>query len=281
MFLLTPSTDYESTLQIARTLKGEYDTPVIFHCFWRGEISEKHLLSIESCYRTNCAGTKNTIYFWTEKISDPHNYLPLMSPYCIVRSFDIHEEIKNTFMHDWMLYPDFVQNTILYSDFVRLVMLYKYGGVWFDLDNLFLRSMAPLFANYQQHICLYQWENQKNPNNAIIVCLNPKNAEMEYILNVLYQHRAIYIPPIYSCSYDVPLPVLVLPCSWFDADWIDNPFHMEWDDFFKGTTSSYSLDSFHSGAFTYHWHNRWNAPIEENSPIRQICQSIRSVYAQS
>ena len=34
-------------------------------------------------------------------------------------------------------------------------------------------------------------------------------------------------------SYDLPLDILVLPCSWFDASWIPNPYNIKIQDFLK------------------------------------------------
>ena len=69
------------------------------------------------------------------------------------------------------------------ADFYRLVLLYNYGGCWFDLDCFFLRSFDPLFINYEKEVCLYQWEKQNYPNNAIIISLEPKCIKMEQNIN--------------------------------------------------------------------------------------------------
>ena len=31
----------------------------------------------------------------------------------------------------------------------------------------------------------------------------------------------------------LPVKFLVLPCEWFDAAWVENPFNITWDNFFK------------------------------------------------
>lgn len=50
ILLLTSITDYNETIELAKNLKGIYDKSVIFHCYWNGNLNEKHLYSIISCY---------------------------------------------------------------------------------------------------------------------------------------------------------------------------------------------------------------------------------------
>ena len=80
-------------------------------------------------------------------------------------------------------------------------------------------------------------------------------------------------------TYDLPLDMLVLPCSWFDADWIDNPYNIDgynFDNFFKNTDKQYNFDNFFSGSFCYHWHNKWNNTVEDNSIIIQLVKIIQN-----
>ena len=43
MKLLTKKTDYYETIKLANKLTGVYDKSVIFHCYWHGNLNEKHL----------------------------------------------------------------------------------------------------------------------------------------------------------------------------------------------------------------------------------------------
>ena len=40
------------------------------------------------------------------------------------------------------------------GDLIRLLAIYRYGGMWFDMDSLFVRDMAPLM----EHEWLSQWD---------------------------------------------------------------------------------------------------------------------------
>jgi hypothetical protein len=53
MKLLVDYIDFDKTINIARNMNEIYDKSVIFHCFWHGDLNEKHLYSIKSCYYFN------------------------------------------------------------------------------------------------------------------------------------------------------------------------------------------------------------------------------------
>ena len=142
MKLLTQSTDYTETLNIAINLNKSksYDKSVIFHCYWNGTLNQKHLISILSCYYFNVYN-KHKIILWLENnISNKYN--ALIEPYAEIKYFSLSKEINDSKIKSKINY-----NKILsyYSDVVRYFLLYNYGGVWFDLDCLILRNFDPLF----------------------------------------------------------------------------------------------------------------------------------------
>lgn len=73
MKLLVNSTDYEETIKIAQSLTGEYAKSVTFHCYWNGQLNEKHLYSILSCYYFNVYNNKHKIILWLEN-NTPNQY---------------------------------------------------------------------------------------------------------------------------------------------------------------------------------------------------------------
>ena len=75
-------------------------------------------------------------------------------------------------------------------------------------------------------------------------------------------------------TYDLPLNMLVLPCSWFDGDWLKNSYNIGTVNFFKNTDKEYNFSNFLEGSFCYHWHNKWNMQIETNSIMIQLVKII-------
>jgi mannosyltransferase OCH1-like enzyme len=268
MKLLTSEVAYETTIPLAPT-SGSYATPVLFHCYWNGILNEKHYVSIKSCYAFNVKDRPlNNIILWLEN-NTPNEWTLKISKYAEIRQFTLNEEKKDTFLSDTTLR----YNSMLsfYSDVVRYVLLYKYGGCWFDLDCFMLRSLDPLFYHYGVcSICVYQWEHEQFPNGAIYICLQPKSESMKQIIEFIIQRNRGWGFCEATITYDLPLNLYVLPCSWFDPSWIKNPHNLSCDDLFKATTKTYTFDSFFKGAFCYHWHNRWDHTIAPSSIFKQL-----------
>jgi hypothetical protein len=236
-----------------------------------------------SCYYFNVYNNKHkrTIILWLEN-NTPNHYNTEIEKYAEIRYFSSSDERKKTnfikeYNHNFSPEIDMEYDDItFYSDFVRALLLYNYGGVWFDLDCFILRSFDPLFYHFENEISLYQWANLNYPNNAIYISLEPKSEKMkkniEFIMNVGrgwgFQEAKLI--------YDSPLDILVLPCSWFDADWIPNPHNVGFTKFFAYTDIQYDFSNFFKGSFCYHWHNQWSKRIGDNSIIIQLVEIIRS-----
>lgn len=273
MKLLIDITDYTETINLAITLKGEYRKPVIFHCYWNGILNEKHLYSILSCYYFNVYKNKHKIILWLEN-NTPNEYNSEISKFAEIKYFSLENEKTNT----CFIKNNFYYNKSLsyYSDVVRYLLLYNYGGVWFDLDCFILRNFDPIFSNFENEICVYQWENQYYPNGAIYISLEPNSLKMKKNIEFIIERNSGWGFQEAQLTYDLPLDILVLPCSWFDADWISNPYNIGADNFFKNTNTQYNFDNFFSGSFCYHWHNRWNNDIDNNSIIIKLVKIIQN-----
>ena len=210
MKLLTTTTNYNETIKLSHNLNGTYDKPVIFHCYWNGSLNEKHLYSVLSCYYFNVLN--NT----------PNNINKEISTYCEIKQFSINNEKEKSEILKNYNYN--FRGITFYSDFIRVLLLYNYGGCWFDLDCFILRSFDPIFKNYENEVCVYQWEKQPYPNNAIFISLEPKSVKMKNNIDFIINRNRGWGFQQALLTYDLPLDMLVLPCSWFDGDWLQNPY---------------------------------------------------------
>jgi hypothetical protein len=275
MKLLINQTDYTETIQVAENLDGEFNRSVVFHCYWNGALNEKHLYSILSCYYFNVYKNKHKIILWLEN-NTPNNYNAEIKKYAEIRFFSFIDEKNNTFFLNNYNY-NMKENAITYySDFVRSLLLYNYGGVWFDLDCFILRNFDPIFYNFGDEICVYQWANQNYPNNAIYISLKLKSEIMKKNIEFIVKRNRGWGFQQANLTYELPLDMLILPCSWFDAIWITNPYNIGHHNFFKNTDKQYNFDNFFKGSFCYHWHNRWDHNIEDNSIIMQLVKIIHN-----
>jgi len=236
-------------------------------------LNEKHFYSILSCYYFNVYRNNHKIILWLEN-NTPNEYNGKIEKYAEIKYFSFSDEKNNT---------NFIRNDIyynktlsFYSDLVRYLLLYNYGGIWFDLDCFILRNFDPIFYNYENEICVYQWENRNYPNGAIYMSLESKSEKMKKNIEFIINNNKGWGFQEAQLNYDLPLDMLVLPCSWFDAGWIDNPYNIGVTHFFENTDKHYDFDTFYKGSFCYHWHNNWSKNIHNNSIIMQLVKIIQN-----
>jgi len=270
MKLLFETTDYNLTIKEAIDMNDTYNKSVIFHCYWNGRLNEKHYYSIKSCYYFNINKKKSSkIILWIENNIE-NEYNNKIKKYAEIKLFSLKTEKRNTFLQNNNFYYN--RKPSFYSDVVRYILLYKYGGCWFDLDCLFLRSFDPLFYKFENEICVYQWENQNYPNGAIYISLEKESNKMKKNIEFIIGNNKGWGFQEAKLTYDLPLDILVLPCSWFDSNWIDNPYKVS--SIFTATTIDYNFSNFFPGAFCFHWHNKWADKIEKNSIIYRLIHNL-------
>ena len=276
MELFTQNKQNQDLTNLATSGKS-YSKKVIFHCYWSGALNKLHFLSIFSCYFFNVFQNKNfRIVLWVNDSKNNYYYRKIKK-FAEVKEFDFESEIRNTVFENEKKFK--AQKKLTHqANLIRSILLYNYGGCWFDLDVFFLRSFEPLFNNFEKDICLYQWETKNYPNNAIYISLEPKSENfkqnVEYIINLQkgwgFQQA--------NLTFDMPLNLLILPCSWFDPDWIKPESEKKWDSFFENTHKVINQNNFHPGSFSYHWHNRWNYKPKKKSPIMQLYHQMWKEY---
>ena len=118
---LTEIHNFNKTINLALNLKNNYNKPVTFHCYWNGELNEKHLYSILSCYYFNVYKDKHKIILWIEN-NIPNKYNCEITKYAQIKNFVLSEEQNNT---------NFIKNDenfqfsgiTFYSDFIRSLLL--------------------------------------------------------------------------------------------------------------------------------------------------------------
>ena len=101
------------------------------------------------------------------------------------------------------------------ADGFRYIILYKYGGLYFDLDVLFLRDLAGLL----EHEFSYAWEGQSYANSAILN-LQQKSNLSKYLLEKSISQGTVL--PWMIFNYEDPLlaEIFLLPCAFFDPVWM-------------------------------------------------------------
>lgn len=263
----------------------------IFHVHWRGPIdNDKILIQIKSILATQDV---QKIYFWIE---DP--LITMSSPgYAQIarfkevefKVFDKEEfwNVKGTLKAKekvWQYYTMQTGDKRYKTDILRFIVLSIYGGVYSDLDLLYLRNVKDIKLNNWSskwatdpyaECCILKleqgsdiWEeiynNNPNDKNCFSMFKPGHNANLAF-----------------DWEYD-NLSFYSLPSPFFDMIWgmgSQNrdmpflPFHT-FDQFFEKSEKDFSLETFLPGCFAYHWHNRWDKPIHPQSPMAKLNRSL-------
>lgn len=268
--------NYDESIKDAN-FHGIYNEKVIFHAYWTGRLRFVHFVSIFSCFYFNIKNNKNfKIILWVND-TKINKYYKKIKEFAEIREFNFEEEIKNTIFEKEIDYKNQSKATHQ-ANLYRTILLFNYGGCWFDLDVFFLRSLEPLFSKFRNEICLYQWGNENYPNNAIYFSLVKKSKEFEKIIDYIILKNQGWGFQQAKLTIDSPIDFLVLPCEWFDAAWVENPYNFSWDNFFQKTNKVVNYENFFPGAFTFHWHNRWSVKVHKKSPLMQLYKIIFSSY---
>lgn len=112
----------------------------VFHTYWSTALSstltENQLASLRSLIATHPSGTTQ-LKLW---VSDKEKSI-LLDPKSLW-----HTIPKNTIQLETIDNSVFTMEQLQHhtKDLLKLSALYTYGGVWFDLDVLFIRDMSPL-----------------------------------------------------------------------------------------------------------------------------------------
>lgn len=261
----------EKSLEFASTLidtSYSEKEKIKFHFYWHigNQFERKQILSIKSFLATQNL-KKCEIYLWSNQDLTSNQYV---KPYLNFINFKIYNpnvECTNTILEKC----DNILNATdskcyLNGDLFRILILHNYGGVYVDMDMVLLRDLLPLLP----HEFMYKWgclPYDYGINGAIMRLFKKSKLSLD-LLNELKHSEIIpntlvWNNKLYSKVRQYNKNWLVLPSAFFNSEWQD-------DLNFKWTTDEWNAFDSHSfklyeGAFSWHWHNRWNDFINPNS----------------
>lgn len=263
----------EEQLRDIDSHSGSFAGPVSYHCYWNGDIGWPQLASLASCYRRCVEGTDSKIVLWTVGIEDSPG-LEAASRFCEIRIFS-EGVARGTVLEGWD--PNRLGIPSFYSDYVRYAALLSEGGMWFDLDVMFYRSMEPLMAAYPAFV--HSWGRCRYPNGAVYWAGDRK--PVEDMASLLMEHGGRHMGFQDSFSergdrqalleYGAKADLHVLPCGWFDPDWISGDPHRSF--FEEGRPHQ-------DRGYCYHWHgNSVAANLREGSPFWKEAKALGERYS--
>merc|ERR1719326_1316375 len=119
----------------------------------------------------NKAAKNREIWMWVPDV-DQAQKDPLyqnFSQYVKWMQYDFEHEKVGSPVENWNI-PTMLKEgkKTWMGNLARDVVLYKYGGFYFDMDLITLRSWDPLLKEYPEQMFAYAWESQNYPNNAFL-----------------------------------------------------------------------------------------------------------------
>jgi hypothetical protein len=242
-----------------QTVGDENVEPIeYFHCFWKGQLSDLHVMSLQSLINTHPSAQ---IMLWTPNVFELNGSsvaIKLKKTY--KNKIEINETDKNLFANAdaELLYSQYSlmigannQASLAYaSDIIRFIILQVYGGVWFDLDVLFLKDLNSI--KIKRYVS--QWGTDEC-GNAAILRLEKNHGLIKYI----YKNFDKPFYPTTTFKLDNELDVTIIPSTFFDILWRPKEQVPEtlqfktWDEFFKIKCINLPEE-----VYAYHWHNRWS-----------------------
>jgi hypothetical protein len=279
----------EECLQFLREMESISDRsapkqPERYHTYWYGPFSLKQAFSIKSFLATQDL-KKSELWLWLDAENGYAGYMdnPFLRPFLSflqVKRFDPEVEARGTPLEQR---PDLYRgaNPTQRSNFFRFTVLYKYGGIYTDMDVMFLRDFSASYHNgsFHNEFC-YRWSSHISYANSAVLRLKQQSETARALLVRCCEVGSCRPKHVLRFEDNVNLDITVLPCPYFDPLW---PHHDRQDnyktapyrrfgDFFRKFSWRFgrnpairSYRDFFPGAFAYHWHNFWDAGEHEDS----------------
>ncbi|CAF3375090.1 unnamed protein product [Rotaria socialis] len=181
------------------------------------------------------------------------------------------------------------------SDAARFIILHRLGGLYVDVDTIYLRDMQPFF----KHEFAYHWSILDAFNTAVLRLFPQSNVSSIIIDRARGTRSAWTFLPSSLHTYSLPTDFHRFPCAFFDPVWLtvdggDPETNKQWklsEGLFEGFKDSFiqrskishqGLTAF-DGAFTFHWHSSSSGVMyEPGSYVDQWKQFFDTqVYDQS
>jgi hypothetical protein len=262
--------DYASLIKSQLT-----NDTTMFHTFWSTAMSptltENQLASLRSLIATQPSKTTQ-LKLWVSAKDKPI----LLEPKSLWHTIPANAIQLETIDTSFVFTTEQLQHYT--KDLLKLSALYTYGGVWFDLDVLFIRDMSPLLQQewLSQATCFERspFASSSTVDSRFAGALMHMYAKSPYLCEMISVAKdeltgaANGLKPLRSLNIDLYArvyyrllkhrlaPWAVLPWCYTDPSQCrpDNALPDAFDR--NAEFDNQKLDA----VFTYHWHsNRWDA----------------------
>jgi hypothetical protein len=252
-----------------------------FHSYWYvgKEFGEKQTLLIKSYLSTQ--NLKNTEFIlWCNQDLSENEYIKEYLKFITFKKYDPFDEAKGTPIENMnhILEPNDVRNWPG-GDLFRLLILHNYGGIYLDMDMVMLRDFSPLFNQE----FMYKWgcKDEYDFGGINGACMGIfRKSKLSYdLLNTLIHHTpgdTSWSTELYTHVRQTNDDWTIFPSAFFNSEWHDD-VERNWGSHERNAFNDHSFKMY-DGAFSWHWHNRWDDQIHPNSKWAHVKKIIDSKY---
>lgn len=254
-----------------------YDNHVDYHIFWNVGLpfERKQTLVIKSFLCTQNLENKK-FNLWSNIDLKENEYVKPFLDLIDVKIWNPLKEAENTPLEGKMKIL-LTNDKLNYcaGDLFRILVLHNYGGLYTDVDVVFLRDFGPLLDQE----FMYKWAFDKHMINGAVMRLFQKSTLSSDLLNEISKGDVIpsslnWSSVLYQKVRNYNKNWTIFPSGFFNTEWQIsfsdedriNPDLKELYNFirfpFKKNNLSHEM---YEGVFSWHWHNQWNQIIETGS----------------
>jgi hypothetical protein len=265
--------DWRRAIAFCRTLPDVSPVEAVtFHMYWRERygrywprvrpFGRKQALPVKAFVATQDLA-RCSLVLWSDRDLSRNEWLRPVLPFVQLRVYDAAAEARDTPLEDHpRVYGQRDARAYRDGDLFRILVLYKYGGVYADMDTVLLRSLG-VFLDQE---FVYQWDRFDDRYAPALMRLRQRSDFARELVQGL-----IEIPPgKYNWgrenvrrAIDRGRAITVFPSPFFNTEWQAVPGFQP----FKKMPYSGEM---YEGAFAWHWHNKWDEPIEDGSKFQLL-----------
>ena len=253
------------------------ESPLLYHAFWQKGFGRKQAFSIKSLLVTQDGVQKRPkrVMLWLESDFEPDTrnvWVQQMRRLGVdVKKYNAKIEASGTPLKGCKVVDQKYQLPSLHSDWARFVILYKHGGLYFDLDTVFLKDVGPLVREYGDFA--YRWVSRPGTiNNAFLHMAKGGSTIKDLVERAAKEGKATGLHGFTGfMTKTKPSTLNLVPDNLIDFCWCDNVlcpgYNFEW--LFRplepGSKQALRAMDGLEKSFVYHWHNCWKRTIEPGS----------------
>ncbi|CAG8730327.1 27323_t:CDS:2 [Gigaspora margarita] len=259
-------------------------SPMLFHVFWKGQITDKIILMIKSFLYSQPLDCSK-LYVWLDNINntnfnDNEHIHPLLK-YSLTniefKFWNIVEQLSSSDIYAGWQNGYYSSKSVTLSDLVHFVVLHtrNYGGIYIDADVLLVRDMQ----SQSSEMVIRGAINNKlsfHPFDIRKYLSTHENSTRKETNKFIYMHPPGLFDPLWL-KRDNKQPSSILSPNLHNFTDIFNPSiipdeipRLDPATFDGSPLDIRNVESFFRDIFNYHWHNQWNFTIHSISWIGVI-----------